>query len=254
MTGYIETNFFKTDRVMRWNLPNILTVLRLIAAPLFVLVYLSLARPWADWVGLFLFIAAALTDYFDGLLARRWKQVSNFGRMLDPIADKAMTILALAMLLVLFLRDDRVLALPYPNFVVVGDWILVAPITVILFREIFISGLREFLGADASTLAVTKLAKWKTTIQMVAVATMLSVLLFEHYFAVQSFAMEREFVQKVLAGTEPDQFGLRWKYIGLLWAYNAGFALIWLAALLTAMTGLDYFQKSRKFLKDEDSQ
>jgi len=237
---------------MRWTLPNILTVLRLFAAPLFVVVYMALARPYADWIGVTLFVAAALTDYFDGLLARRWKQISSFGRMLDPIADKAMTVLALAMLLILFLRDDRAVVFPVPDPWIVGDWVLVAPVMVILFREIFISGLREFLGADAGRLAVTKLAKWKTTIQMVAVVAMLSVLLFEHYYTVRSFAMEHAQVVAVLSGEAEDLTGLRWLYQAWLVTYNGGLLLMWLAAILTAITGLDYFRKAAPFLADED--
>lgn len=236
---------------MQWNLPNTLTVLRLLAAPVFVAVYIFLARPYADWIGLSLFVAAALTDYFDGFLARRWKQVSSFGRMLDPIADKAMTVLALAMLLILMLRDERVIYFPAPDPVILGDWLLVVPVMVILFREIFISGLREFLGADAGQLAVTRLAKWKTAIQMIAVSALLAVLLFEHYFYVLSFAMEREQVAAILAGEAEDRFGLAWKYWGWIIFYNGGLILLWLAALLTAVTGLDYFRKATPYLSDE---
>jgi cardiolipin synthase len=236
---------------MQWNLPNTLTVLRLLAAPVFVAVYIFLARPYADWIGLSLFVAAALTDYFDGFLARRWKQVSSFGRMLDPIADKAMTVLALAMLLILMLRDERVIYFPAPDPVILGDWLLVVPVMVILFREIFISGLREFLGADAGQLAVTRLAKWKTAIQMIAVSALLAVLLFEHYFYVLSFAMEREQVAAILAGEAEDRFGLVWKYWGWITFYNGGLILLWLAALLTAVTGLDYFRKATPYLSDE---
>ena len=69
---------------MTWNVPNILTVLRLLAAPGLALVFLFLARPWADWIALFFFVGAAVTDWFDGHLARRWNQQSRFGAMLDP--------------------------------------------------------------------------------------------------------------------------------------------------------------------------
>lgn len=221
---------------MRWNLPNILTVFRLVAAPALVAVYLLLARPYADWIALALFGTAAITDYFDGLLARRWKQISNFGRMLDPIADKAMTILALVMLVILYR----------------GTTLLVIPAMIIIFREVFISGLREFLGSRSGTLAVTRLAKWKTTVQMVAVAALFAHLLFEHYFIVLSFAMEDTMVRAILDGQEEDLFGLRGKYAGYVWSYNLGLGLMWLAALLTLVTGFDYFRKSLPYLADED--
>jgi len=100
---------------MKFNLPNVLTILRLVAAPTLVLVYLVLPRPWADWTALVLFVSAAMTDYLDGLLARRWMQVTAFGKMLDPIADKAMTIIALVMLTVLLLRDGRVITYLTPR-------------------------------------------------------------------------------------------------------------------------------------------
>ena len=80
---------------MRWTLPNILTVLRLLAAPGVAVMFLYFARPWADWFALVLFALAAATDWFDGYLARAWKQESKFGAMLDPIADKAMVVIAL---------------------------------------------------------------------------------------------------------------------------------------------------------------
>jgi len=220
---------------MRWNLPNILTVLRLAAAPALVAVYEVFAHPVSDWLGLGLFLAAAFTDYLDGLLARRWKQVSAFGRMLDPIADKAMTILALVML--------ALLLGPQTLFVI--------PAMAIIFREIFISGLREFLGGKSATLAVTRLAKWKTAVQMVAVAALFAHLVFEHYFVVLTFSMERDQVGAVLNGSDPDLYGLVWKYYGYVGSYYIGIALIWLAAILTAITGLDYFRKSLPYLQDE---
>ena len=142
---------------MSWTVPNILTVLRLIAAPCVALVFAVLARPAADWVALVLFVGASATDWIDGYLARAWNQQTRFGTMLDPIADKAMVIIALAVVLGLSELDP---------------WVLV-PGTVILFREVFVSGLREFLGAQAGQLKVTKLAKWKTTVQMVAITLLL---------------------------------------------------------------------------------
>jgi cardiolipin synthase (CMP-forming) len=125
---------------------------------------------------------------------------------------------------------------------------------IIIFREIFISGLREFLGVKSQDLAVTRLAKWKTMVQMVAVVVLFAHLLLEHYFGILSFAMEREFVVGILNGTEEDLFGLKWKYTGYVWSFNIGIILLWLAAALTALTGLDYYRKSLPHLRDEDQQ
>ncbi|MEN9850799.1 MAG: hypothetical protein RL128_962, partial [Pseudomonadota bacterium] len=145
-----------TNYAMTWNLPNALTVLRLLAAPGVAVMFLYFHRPWADWFALSLFILAAVTDWFDGYLARLWKQESKFGAMMDPIADKAMVVIAIMVI---------------TGYNGMNPW-LILPATVILFREVFVSGLREYLGASAGTLKVTKLAKWKTTAQMVAIAVM----------------------------------------------------------------------------------
>ena len=143
-----------TNYAMTWNLPNALTVLRLLAAPGVAVMFLYFHRPWADWFALSLFITAAVTDWFDGYLARLWKQESKFGTMLDPIADKAMVVIAIMVI---------------TGYSGMNPW-LILPATVILFREVFVGGLREFLGAKAGLLKVTKLAKWKTSAQMVAKA------------------------------------------------------------------------------------
>ena len=76
---------------MIWNFPNLLTVMRLVAAPGIVIMFLYFSRPLADWIALVLFLVAAISDWFDGYLARRWNQESKFGEMLDPIADKAVS-------------------------------------------------------------------------------------------------------------------------------------------------------------------
>ena len=143
---------------MTMTLPNFLTILRLIAAPGVAVMFLYFARPWADWYALILFVTAALTDFVDGYLARRWKQVTKLGTMLDPIADKAMVVIALAVITGIY---------------GLNPWILL-PATVILFREVFVSGLREFLGDTAGTLKVTRIAKWKTTVQLVAISVLFS--------------------------------------------------------------------------------
>jgi cardiolipin synthase len=140
---------------MRWTIPNILTIARVIAAPMIGLIYVLFDRPAADWIALALFIGASLTDFVDGYIARRFNQGSAFGKMLDPIADKAMVIITCAVVLGLF---------------GLTVWI-VLPLMVILLREVLVSGLREFLGEVK--LNVTQLAKWKTTAQMVALSVLL---------------------------------------------------------------------------------
>ena len=112
-----------------WTTPNILTVLRLIAAPAVAVMFLYFNRPYADWFALLLFVGAAITDWFDGFLARAWSQETKLGSMLDPIADKAMVVIALMVIV---------------GYSSMSPW-LVLPATVIMFREVFISGLRELL-------------------------------------------------------------------------------------------------------------
>ena len=179
---------------MKWTIPNSLTVLRLLAAPGVAVMFLYFHRPWADWFALTLFIGAAITDWFDGYLARLWKQESKFGAMLDPIADKAMVVIAIMVL---------------TGYSGMDPW-LILPATVILFREVFVSGLREFLGAKAGLLKVTRLAKWKTTAQMVAIPFLLF---------------------------DGDLFGLINTHVWGVW-------LIWIAAVMTVWSMVYYLQKA----------
>jgi len=152
-----------------------------------------------------LFAAAAFTDFLDGWLARRLGQTTAVGKMLDPIGDKVMVALML-------------MALAGP----LGDqWVYILPAAVILTREILVSGLREFLG-DVK-LNVTKLAKWKTTAQLVAIAVLL--------------------LARVGAG---EMMRLDVLMVGL--------ALLWLAALLTAITGWDYFAKGMRHIRARESE
>ncbi len=142
---------------MLTDLPNILTLSRIVAIPLLV-ACVAFHTPVGDLLATVLFIAAGVTDWLDGHLARTWRQQSNLGRMLDPIADKLLvgaTLLALA-------GQGR-----FP------DGALYAAI-VILMREILVSGLREFLGGIRISLPVTRLAKWKTGFQMGALGTLLA--------------------------------------------------------------------------------
>ncbi|NQY60539.1 CDP-diacylglycerol--glycerol-3-phosphate 3-phosphatidyltransferase [Cognatishimia sp.] len=219
---------------MTWNIPNILTVLRLLAAPAIAVFFLLLPRPFADWAALAVFILASLTDYLDGFLARRWKQVSKLGAMMDPIADKAMVVIALAVMVV---------------FSSLSLWILF-PATLILFREVFVSGLREFLGDVAGTLKVTQLAKWKTATQMVAITVLIIQGLFEHYFGMWTWGMDYQIVQDIIAGNGDDPLGVRYLYNGMIWSTYGAIGLMWIAAALTVITGFDYFRKAAPHLRD----
>ncbi|MGR3344466.1 MAG: CDP-diacylglycerol--glycerol-3-phosphate 3-phosphatidyltransferase [Paracoccaceae bacterium] len=216
--------------------PNILTILRLIAAPAVAVMFLYFTRPWADWFALTIFVLAALTDWFDGFLARAWKQETKFGTMLDPIADKAMVLIALMVII---------------GYSSMSPW-LVLPATVILFREVFISGLREFLGDKAGTLKVTRLAKWKTSAQMVAIAVLFSQGVFEHYFGMSVMGMDRLLISDILNDRIEDVLGLGWKYSGMIWSGRIGLWLLWFAAALTLVTGIDYFLKSLPYLREDE--
>ncbi|WP_238367990.1 CDP-diacylglycerol--glycerol-3-phosphate 3-phosphatidyltransferase [Mesobacterium pallidum] len=219
---------------MTWTIPNILTTLRLLAAPGVAVMFLYFTRPYADWFALLLFVGAAVTDWFDGYLARLWKQQTRLGTMLDPIADKAMVVIALMVIV------------GYSSY---SAW-LVLPATMILFREVFVSGLREFLGDVAGTLKVTKLAKLKTTAQMIAIAVLFGQGVFEHYLGMSTFGMDQEMFDSIMTGAEADELGLGWKYAGMIWSGRIGLILLWIAAALTLVTGWDYFRKALPHLKD----
>jgi len=220
---------------MKWTIPNTLTTLRLLAAPAVPVMFLYFHRPLADWFALTLFVSAAITDYFDGYLARLWKQESKFGAMLDPIADKAMVVIALLLL---------------TGYNGMDAW-LILPATVILFREVFVGGLREYLGAKAGLLKVTKLAKWKTSAQMVAIAVLFLGTGLDHLegIARQGKTVE-EYATLVAQGlADPIRScGMRGCSSYATWV---GLLLIWIAAALTAITGWDYFTKSLPHLKDD---
>ncbi|GAB5437888.1 CDP-diacylglycerol--glycerol-3-phosphate 3-phosphatidyltransferase [Falsiruegeria mediterranea] len=219
---------------MKWNLPNILTVLRLVAAPGVAVMFLYFTRPYADWFALTLFVTAAITDWFDGYLARAWKQETKLGAMLDPIADKAMVVIALMVIV---------------GYSSMSPW-LVLPATLILFREVFVSGLREYLGDTAGTLKVTNLAKWKTTAQMAAIAVLFGQGVFEHYLGMSAWGMDPQMIDDILSGREEDLLGLRWKLTGMELCWWIGLALLWIAAGLTAITGVDYFRKALPHVRE----
>ena len=151
-----------------YNLPNILTISRIAVIPLiFVSIYIH-SFTWAMIAGA-LFIAASITDYLDGYLARAWNETSAFGRLLDPIADKLLVATALVVIITkTYKPDGGSVELHYYtcNATIVAAF-------VILCREILVSGLREFLREVNVGMPVTRLAKWKTGFQMTALSMML---------------------------------------------------------------------------------
>lgn len=179
---------------MLTDLPNVLTLSRIAAIPLLVLL-VAIGAPWAAFGAALLFTAAAITDYFDGHFARERKQLSDFGRMLDPIADKLLVAATLMALV---------------GFGHLPGW-GIYPAIVIMLREILVSGLREYLAEIRIGLPVTKLAKWKTGVQMTALGML-------------------------LLGHE----GARVIGLGFLPMNALGALLLWTAALLTLITGWDY--------------
>ena len=190
-----------------YNIPNILTYGRILCVPLIVVCFFVEGRlqssDFARWAAVWIFVIASVTDFFDGYLARIWNQTSNIGRMLDPIADK----LLIASILLLVAADGTI-----------AGWSLWAAI-IILCREILVSGLREYLAELKVSVPVTRIAKWKTTVQMVAIAFL-------------------------LAGPAGD----------LIFPYTTtiGLVLLWLAALVTLYTGYDYFRAGLGHLLDDD--
>ncbi|WP_079567152.1 CDP-diacylglycerol--glycerol-3-phosphate 3-phosphatidyltransferase [Bradyrhizobium erythrophlei] len=197
------------------SLPNILTYARIAAIPVVVgCIYAQAIMDgplWLRWVALAVFIAAAVTDFLDGYYARIWDQHSAFGRMLDPIADK----LLVASCLLMLAADG-----------IIHGWTLWAAI-VILCREILVSGLREYLAALRVSVPVTKLAKWKTTIQLIAIG-----------FLLAGDAGDQ------LVGAVVPQLGPVVTQLGLL--------LLWISAIFTIYTGWDYFRAGIHHLIEED--
>lgn len=204
------------ERPLHWTIPNILTASRVVAAPLVAVVFLIFDRPWGDTVAFAIFTAAAITDFLDGWLARRWSQESAVGKMLDPIADKVMIVIAGAVLLALYQMA----------------WWVLTPVVLILMREVLVSGLREFLKG-APILSVTRLAKWKTTAQMAAIAML---------FLVAPVGA----LDTVAAGERP-----RLSSTGDALAWVA-MATLWVAAALTVITGWDYFSKGLAHIRDSE--
>ena len=184
-------------------LPNLLTYARIAAVPVVVgLMFWQNIYDgglWLRWVALAIFIVAGVTDFLDGYFARMWGQQSSLGRMLDPIADK---LLVGSCLLMLAAEST------------IHGWTLLAAV-IILCREILVSGLREYLAELRVSVPVTRLAKWKTIGQLVAIG----------------FLIAGEAGDRVLPFTS-----------------EIGITLLWLSALLTLYTGWDYLRAGLRYM------
>lgn len=191
---------------MFYNLPNCLTLSRIIIIPL-VAVLVMVHKPLTDLLACILFIIAGITDYLDGKLARAWQQLSDFGKMFDPIADK----LLVGIILIVMAGYDR---LPYGGLI---------PAMIILAREILVSGLREYLSSFEISLPVTKLAKWKTTFQMVAIGFLLA------------------------GDSSAELLNINWFPVNVI-----GSILLWIAAILTMITGWGYIHTGIRFINKTD--
>ncbi len=191
------------------NIPNLLTMGRIWAIPAIVFTMFldkiaeNADKPTWAWIGVGLFIAAGITDYMDGYLARHLNQLSRFGRVLDPIADK----LLVGSILIMLAWQGKL------------DSIMVVPAVIILCREILVSGLREFLAEIQVGCPVTKLAKWKTACQMVALP--------------------------VLMVAKANYSGFASGF--LTWI---GWIALWGAAILTVKTGYGYWKSGRKYMDE----
>ena len=187
-------------------LPNLLTYGRIAAVPVVVaLLYWQSIQGgglWLRWAALAVFAAAGVTDFFDGYLARMWEQQSSLGRMLDPIADK---LLVSSCLLMLAAEE------------IIRGWSLLAAV-IILCREILVSGLREYLIELRVSVPVTRLAKWKTMGQMVAIGFL-------------------------IAGPAGDQV--------IPDVTRVGIFLLWASAILTLYTGYDYMRAGLRYVIEE---
>lgn len=183
------------------SLPNVLTYLRIAAVPLMAACFVLIDGDVGRWAALFVFVLASVTDWLDGYLARALAQQSTLGRMLDPIADKLLVGTAL-----LVLVNDATI-----------DYVTIWAAIIILCREILVSGLREFLAELRVKVHVTRLAKWKTALQMLAIGVLLA-----------GPAGEKYIPGVILTGT----------------------MLLWVAALLTLWTGYDYLKAAVRHAMD----
>ena len=188
---------------MKFNIPNFLTVFRVLCIPVIAILIILKINQAFTVVAFWLFILSALTDYLDGLTARKLNQMTEFGKVLDPIADKLMTIILLCVLYGSSIGSKFPLAFGIPMMLIV-------------FREILISGLREHVNKTSGILEVSWIAKIKTAFQLAAIGTLIGSLAFPNVFIFLNF----------------------------------GLILIWIAAILTLVSGMDYFSKAKSYFKE----
>ena len=193
------------------NLPNKLTLLRCALTPLF-LACLVIDFPLHYGAALLVFIVASLTDYFDGLIARKRGQVTNFGKFLDPLADKALTTAA-------FLGIMSELGSPA---------ILCWAVMLILAREFAVTSVRLLAAKDGVVVAASFMGKLKTVMQMVAII----------YMLVFRQAVRFMFVRELLGGA------------GILWGSRIGIVLIWVSVVATVVSGIQYIWQLRHHFKE----
>jgi cardiolipin synthase (CMP-forming) len=186
---------------MHLTLPNVLTLSRVAIIPVFVALFF-LESAAGQWIACGVFALAAITDFFDGYIARSRGQLSAFGKFLDPVADKLLIASALLMMV---------------GFGQIADLVII-PAVIILCREIMVSGLREYLAGLSIGLPVSRLAKWKTTIQMVAIGILI--------------------VGNAAHPIIPDSVPVR----------LIGEAGLWVAAVITMITGYDYLRAGMRHM------
>jgi CDP-diacylglycerol--glycerol-3-phosphate 3-phosphatidyltransferase len=131
------------------------------------------------------------------------------------------------------------------------DPYILLPATVILFREVFVSGLREYLGSDAGKLKVTQLAKFKTAAQMIAIAVLFAKGIFEHRLIERTVGMDMATFDQIMTGQLPDTLGLAMTHAATFYSWWGGVLLLWIAAILTLVTGFDYFRKSLPYFRED---
>ena len=196
------------------NLPNALTILRVLLVPVFVIAFV-MPGDLARMVAVLVFALAGISDWLDGFAARKLKAGSDFGRMLDPIADKVLVAVALMMLVA-----EGTFTQYNPTTGALSLLRLV-PALIILAREILVSGLREFLAGTRVSVPVTAIAKFKTAIQMLAIGAMLLTPL-------------------------ADKFAPGIPAV----SYSAvAYILLWVAAALTVYTGVIYFRNGMRHIR-----
>ena len=194
------------SRTRRLSVPNVLTYGRMAAVPVVIgcMYWTDFLGGglWLRWLALMIFITAGVTDFFDGYFARIWGQQTTFGRMLDPIADK----LLVSSCLLLLAANGTIRG--------VSLWAAL----VILCREILVSGLREYLAGLRASVPVTRLAKWKTTVQLVAIGFLIAGKAGDHIVPITTLT---------------------------------GLSLLWISALVTLYTGWDYLRAGIRHMLEE---